>query len=75
MHRYVPKKNKEDIIESRANHIISSAINLIELINESYSAEEAELLEKRLISSIKGKDVKRFSRSISKLKGDQDEDC
>jgi len=75
MHRYVPKKNKEDIIESRANHIISSAINLIELINESYSAEEAELLEKRLISSIKGKDVKRFSRGISKLKGDQDEDC
>ena len=44
------------VIESRANNIITSAINLIELINKQYSAEKAELLEKKLLSAIRGKD-------------------
>ena len=74
MHRYVPKKNKEEIIESRANHIISSAINLIELIRENYSDEDAELLEKKFLSSIKGRDANRFTRSIDKMRGDCSED-
>jgi len=54
------------IIESRANNIIVSAINLIELINRHYSNDKAELLEKKLLSSIKAKDQKRFSKSLRK---------
>lgn len=68
INQYVPSKNKEDVIESRAHHAISSAINILDLIRENYSPAEAEILEKRFLSSIKGKDVKRFSRSISKIK-------
>lgn len=54
------------VIESRANNIITSAINLIELINRQYSAEKAELLEKKLLSAIKGRDQGRFSKSLRK---------
>ena len=65
---YVPSKQKEDVIESRANHIISSAINILDLIYESYTPEEAEYMEKRFLSSIKGRDPERFKRIISKIK-------
>jgi hypothetical protein len=54
------------VIESRASNIITSAINLIELMQRNYSPEKAELLEKKLLSAIKSKDQKRFSKSIRK---------
>lgn len=54
------------IIENRAANIISSAINLIELMNRHYSSEKAELLEKKLLSAIKSKDQDRFAKSIRK---------
>jgi hypothetical protein len=54
------------LVESRGTHIISSAINLIELINRHYSKEKAELLEKKLLSAIKNKDQGRFSKSVKK---------
>jgi len=37
-------KDMTHIIESRASNIITSAINLIELMNRHYSSEKAELL-------------------------------
>lgn len=54
------------VIESRAHNIITSAINLIELINKHYDKDTSELLEKKLLSSIKGRDQARFSKSIRK---------
>lgn len=54
------------LIENRANNIITSAINLIELINRHYDKEKAEILEKKLLSSVKSKDPKRFSKSLRK---------
>ena len=54
------------IIESRAHNIITSAINLIELINKHYSEEQAQLLERKLLSSIKSKDQQRFAKSLRK---------
>lgn len=65
---HVPKKNKEDLIEMRAHHAISSAIFLLEMIEDAYSPEEAEQLKRRFLSSIKGQDPKRFTRSIRKVK-------
>ena len=65
---YVPMKNKEDTIEMRAHHVISSAIFLMETIDESYEPDEAEQLKKRLLSSIRGYDPDRFKRSIRKVK-------
>jgi hypothetical protein len=54
------------IIESRAHNVITSAINLMELIGKQYSPEKAELLEKKLLSAIKGKDAQRFAKSLRK---------
>ena len=54
------------VIENRANNVITSAINLIELINRNYSPEKAELLEKKLLSSIKSKEPTRFAKSMRK---------
>jgi hypothetical protein len=54
------------IIENRANNLIVSAINLLELINKHYSSDKAELLEKRLLSAIKNKDTAKFARSVRK---------
>ena len=54
------------VIESRASNIITSAINLIELMQRNYSPEKAELLEKKLLSAIKSKDQTRFAKSLRK---------
>jgi len=61
------KKNSEAIIEARATHVIDSAINLLTLIRENFSTEDAYELERRLINSIKGSDPSKFTRSIRRL--------
>jgi len=62
------KKNSEAVIESRAAHVINSAINLLNLIKENYDPEQAYELERRFINSIKGSDPNKFVRSIRKLR-------
>lgn len=52
------------VIESRAHNIITSAINLIEMINKHYNKEVSEGLERKLLSAIKGRDQNRFSKSL-----------
>lgn len=64
---YVPAKSKKDVVEMRAQHVISSAIYLFEMIDQEFSPEEADQLKKRFVSSIKGNDPQRFSRSIRKV--------
>lgn len=54
------------VIESRANNVITSAINLIELMNRHYDKEKAEVLERKLLSSIKSKEPRRFAKSLRK---------
>ena len=71
---YVPNKSKEDLIESRAQHIIAAAINLISTIEEAYNVEDAEALKKRFLSSIRGNDPKRFTRMVNRIKNGPDED-
>lgn len=59
-------RDTSHIIENRAHNIITSAINLIEMINKHYDGEKAQLLERKLLSAIKAKDQTRFSKSIRK---------
>lgn len=68
LQNFLPTESKEIVISNRANHIIESSINLLELIAKNYSPEEAVELEKKLLSSIKNRDAKRFERQIKKLK-------
>lgn len=65
---YVPSKNKEELIEARAQHIIASAINLFESIDGSFTSEEADMLKKRFVSSIRGSDPNRFTRMVKRIK-------
>ena len=60
--------DRESIIESRANNIITSAINLLEMIHKSYPVEVAEDLEKRFLNSIRGRNVSKMSNSLKKIK-------
>lgn len=62
------EKDQENIVESRALNVISSAINLIEHIQENYDADTALELERRLVNSIRGRDTKKFSRAITRIK-------
>ena len=61
-------RDKENLLESRANNIIAGAINLINSIRENYDAETAGELERRLLNSIKSQDPAKFARGIRKLK-------
>jgi len=64
----VPAKNKHTVVESRATHLIASAINLIRLIRESYPEEQADDLIKRLHRSIISEDSKKFTRKIKEIR-------
>jgi len=64
----VPNRDKNLVIESRANHIINSAINLIQMIKESYDDEDADELERRLINSIRGRDPNKFIRGLRRIR-------
>ena len=67
------RRDKENLLESRATHIIQGAINLINTIRESYSPEIASDLERRLINSIRGQDAAKFTRGVRKLKENKNE--
>ena len=65
---YAPQKDRELFIESRALQLIASAKHLFRLIDESYDAEIAEDLSKRLMSSLKSGDIGKFSRKVRHIK-------
>lgn len=64
----VPAKSKHTVIESRATHLIASAINLVRLIRENYTEEQAEDLVKRLHRSIMSEDDRKFTRKIKEIR-------
>jgi hypothetical protein len=59
-------RDTSHVIESRAHNIITSAINLLEMINRNYTKEQAEILERKLLGAIKSRDQGKFSKSIKK---------
>ena len=69
-------RDRNHVVENRAEHVIRSAINLIEQMERYYDAETAKDLTNRLVNSIKGKDSTKFSRGIKKViresQGDDD---
>ena len=64
----VPARSKHTVIESRATHLIASAINLVRLIRESYPEEQADDLVKRLHRSIMSEDERKFTRKIKEIR-------
>ncbi|CAB4164146.1 hypothetical protein UFOVP1146_82 [uncultured Caudovirales phage] len=66
---YVEHDNKH-IIEQRANNIIASAIRLLEQIDASYTAEQADNLTRKLINAIRLRDPGKFTRTVRRTDAD-----
>ena len=61
-------KDRENLVESRAGHVISGAINLINYIKEHYDVDQAAELERRLLNSIRAQDPAKFNRGVRRFK-------
>ena len=61
-------KDKENVVESRASHILDSAIRLLTYIKENFEPETAYKLEKRFHSAIKNMDASKFSKGVARIK-------
>lgn len=61
-------KNSTRLVEQKGEHIIAGAINLIEYIEREFDDETASDLTKRLVNSIRSKDLRKFKRGIKSVK-------
>lgn len=55
------------LIENRGNNIITSAINLLNLVRETYSPEDALELERRFLNAIRTNEPIKFKRGLTKI--------
>lgn len=62
------RKDKEEVVESRASHILESAIRLMHYIKENFDEETAYKLEKKFHSSLKNMDASKFSKGVARIK-------
>ena len=60
-------RDNDLFIDSTANNIIESAINLLSRVHSHYDIETASELERRFINSIKSGDPRKFKRSINRI--------
>lgn len=67
LNSFAVKKDIELVIEGRALNIITSAINVLDMVRENFDAETALDLERRLINSIRGSDPDKFRRGIRRI--------
>ena len=75
---YSPPRDKELFIESRGMQVIASALNLIRLMRESFDADVANDLSRRLVRAIASEDPEKFSRRLRMIresKKERDDDC
>jgi hypothetical protein len=59
------------IIETRARNLIEQATRLFEQIEHTYSAEQAETLQRKLLNAIRNRDSDKFARSVRRTTHDQ----
>jgi hypothetical protein len=58
------ERDQRHVIENRASNIIASAIRLLEQIDSSYSTEDAQNLQRKLINAINQRDPGKFTRTV-----------
>jgi hypothetical protein len=58
------ERDRRHVIENRAANVIASAIRLLEQIDESYTAEDAQNLQRKLINAISQRDPGKFTRTV-----------
>ena len=65
------ERDRRYIIESRASNVIASAVRLIEQIESTYPADQAENLVRKLLNAIRAKDAGKFTRTVRRSDADQ----
>ena len=60
-------KDNDYLIETTANNIIESSINLLSRIHNNYDIETATDLERKFLNSIKSGDARKFRRTMQKI--------
>jgi hypothetical protein len=58
------ERDQRHVIENRAANIIASAIRLLEQIDSSYSSEDAQNLQRKLLNAINQRDPAKFARTV-----------
>jgi len=58
------ERDQRHVIENRAANIITSAIRLLEQIDSSYSLEDAQNLQRKLLNAINQRDPGKFTRTV-----------
>lgn len=64
----IPAKDVHSVVESRAQQVIASVNNLINLIESNYEDPARSELVKRLFNSMKSGDSRKFVRGIRMIK-------
>jgi len=63
-------RDRRYVIESRASNVISSAIRLIEQIEQDFPGEQAENLTRKLLNAIRDRDPNKFVRTVRRTNAD-----
>lgn len=63
----VPSKSRQEVINSRASHVLSSVINFLDSIHESYDRDTAETLERKLLNAVRARDASKFTNSLRRV--------
>ena len=63
---------REDVVESRASHILESAIRLMTYIRENFDQDTAFKLEKKFNSALKNMDASKLSKGVARIKENKD---
>jgi len=58
------ERDQRHVIENRASNVIASAIRLLEQIDSTYSSEDAQNLQRKLINAINQRDPGKFTRTV-----------
>ena len=58
------ERDSRHVLETRASNVIASAIRLLEQIDETYTAEQADNLKRKLLNAINQRDPAKFTRSV-----------
>lgn len=64
----IPTKDMHSVVESRAQQVIASVSNFVSLIESSYEEPACSELIKRLFTSMKSGDDRKFIRGIRIIK-------
>ena len=64
---YSPMKDRDLFVESRARQVLASFSHLVNLINESYSGDDADDLIRRLMNAARSGDEAKFTRKVRQI--------